>query len=82
VERADEAVNQIQTEALERERLANADLHDILDRLKTEYSLLEDRSKSEITDLTAQLEREQLSSRKAQADFTAEVNVLLPGSGG
>jgi uncharacterized protein YpuA (DUF1002 family) len=82
VERAEEAVNQIQTEALEQERLANADLHDILNRIKTEYSLLEDRSKSEITELTAQLEREQLSSRKAQADFTVEINVLLPGGGG
>jgi hypothetical protein len=75
VARAEDAVSQIQTEALEQERITNASLRDSLDRLKTEFSLLEDRSKSEITDLRQRLEREQLSARTTIADMTAEINV-------
>ena len=76
VARAEDAVSQIQTEALEQERTTNASLRDSLERIKTEFSLLEDRSKSEITDLRERLEREQLSTRTTIADMTAEINVL------
>lgn len=73
--RADEAVSQIQTEALEQERIANSELREKLERLSTEFSLFEDRSKSEITDLKGRLEREQLSSKTLRADLTSEINV-------
>jgi hypothetical protein len=74
--RADEAVSQIQTEALEQERVANTELRERLERLSTEYSLSEERFKSEIADLKGRLEREQITSKTVQADLTAEINVI------
>jgi uncharacterized protein YigA (DUF484 family) len=76
VARADEAVSQMQTEALEQERQVSSELKENLDRIRTEYSLFEDRTKSEISDLSGQLEREQLSARTMKAELTAEINVL------
>ena len=73
--RAEEAVSQIQTEALEQERVANAELREKLERLSTEFSLSEDRYKSEIADLKGRLEREQLSAKTLRADLTSEIDV-------
>jgi len=74
VERADDAVSKIQTEALEQERAANAELRERFERLGTEYSLSEERYKSEITELKGRLEREQLSAKNMIADLTSEIN--------
>ena len=75
VSRADEAVSQIQTEALEQERLANTELRENLERVKSEYSASESRLNSEIADLKGQLEREQLTAKTVQGDLTAEIDV-------
>lgn len=75
VERADDAVSKIQTEALEQERMANAELRERLERLGTELSLSEQQFKSEIAELKGRLEREQLSSKAMKADLTSEINV-------
>ena len=75
VSRADEAVSQIQTEALEQERLANTELRENLERVKSEYSASEARLNSEIADLKGQLEREQLTAKTVQGDLTAEIDV-------
>jgi hypothetical protein len=77
VSRADEAVSQIQTEALEQERLANTELKENLERVKSEYSASEARLSSEIADLKGQLEREQLTAKTVQGDLTAEINVYI-----
>ena len=73
--RADDAASQIQTEALEQERSANTELREKLERISTEFSLAEDRAKSEITDLKGRLEREQLSGKTLRAEFTSEISV-------
>jgi hypothetical protein len=75
VARADEAVNQIQTEALEQERTINSELNEKLGRLSTEFSLSEERSKSEIAELKERLGREQLSAKSIRADLMSEINV-------
>jgi hypothetical protein len=77
VSRADEAVSQIQTEALEQERLANTELRENLERIRSEYSASEARLNSEIADLKGQLEREQLTAKTVQGDLTAEINVYI-----
>jgi hypothetical protein len=75
VSRADEAVSQIQTEALEEERVANTELRENLELIKSEYTASEVRYKSEITELQGRLERERLSAKTVQDDLHAEVNV-------
>jgi hypothetical protein len=75
VVRADEAINQLQTEALEQERIASEELREKLERLSTEFSLSEERFKSEITELKGRLEREQLAAKNVQADLHSEINV-------
>ena len=77
VQRADDAVSQIQTEALEQERVANKELRERLERLSTEFSLSEECLKSEITDLKGRLGREQLSAKNIQSEMTSEINVLF-----
>jgi hypothetical protein len=76
VVRADDAVSQIQTQALENEKLANTELKEKLERLSTEFSLAEDRAKSEISDLKVRLEREQLTAKTLRADLTSEISVF------
>ena len=46
-----------------------------LELLSTEYSLAEERAKSEIADLKGRLEREQLSAKTLRADLTSEISV-------
>lgn len=73
--RAEDAASQIQTEALEQEKLANTELREKLERFSTEFSLAEDRAKSETSDLKGRLEREQLSAKALRAEFTSEISV-------
>jgi hypothetical protein len=73
--RADEAVAQIQTEALEKEREINTELRETLERVRTEFSLLEDSSKNELKELKARLEKEQQSSKYLKDELTAEITV-------
>jgi hypothetical protein len=73
--RADEAVAQIQTEALEKERITNTELRETLERVRTEFSLLEDSSKNEIKELKDRLEKEQRSSKIIKDDLTSEITV-------
>jgi hypothetical protein len=60
---------------LEEERIANTELREKLERLSTEFSLSEERWKSEITDVRGRLEREQLSSKNLRTELTSEINV-------
>jgi hypothetical protein len=60
---------------LEQERVANTELRERLERLSTEYSFSEGRSKSEIAELKGRLEQEQLSARVLRAELTSEINV-------
>lgn len=76
--RADEAVAQIQTEALENERRLTAEFKEKLERLQTETTLIQEQSKSEIQELKGRLQREQASSKSLRAEFTAEISVPLP----
>ena len=76
-ERAEEAVGQVQTEALEQEKSVNAELREKLESLSLEYSLSEERHTSELTDLKARLEREHLSSETTRYELQAEINVSL-----
>lgn len=78
-ERAEEAMGQAQTEALEQERVANVELREKLASLSTEYSLAEERYFSELTDLKARLEREQLSAKTAQSELQTEISVFSLG---
>jgi len=73
--RADEAVAQIQTEALEKERATNSELRETLERVKTEFSLFEDSSKIEIKELKDRLEKEQRSSKLLKDELTSEITV-------
>jgi len=50
-------------------------LKEKLELLSTEYSLAEERAKSEIADLKGRLEREQLSAKTLRADLTSEISV-------
>ena len=74
-ERVEEAVGQVQTEALEQERIANAELREKLGTLSTEYTLAEQRYTSELTDLKARLEREQLTAKTTQSELQTEISV-------
>jgi len=76
VARADDAVNQRQTEALEQERQVTSELRETLDRLRTESSLTEDRLRAEAAGLQRQLENEQTSFKAMKDEMTAEVNVF------
>ena len=71
----EEAVREIQTEALEVERAANVELRDKLGALSTEYSLAEERYSSELADLKARLEREQVAGKTMQSELQAEISV-------
>jgi TATA element modulatory factor len=73
--RADEAVAQIQTEALEEERRVGGELREKLERLQTEMSMVQEQSRSEIQELKGRLDREQASSKSLRAGFTAEISV-------
>lgn len=75
VARADEAVAQIQTEALEKEKQSNVELRETLERARTEFSLFEESSKNEIKELKDRLEKEQLSSKNLKDDLTTEITV-------
>jgi hypothetical protein len=75
--RADEAVNQQQTGALEREQKLTAELRETLDRFRTESSLTEERLRAEITELRRLLETEQMTAKSAKDDLTTEINVLV-----
>ena len=74
--RADNAVNQVQTEALEQERSANKELLERLERLATEYSLSEGHYKSEIAELKGRLEREHGASIIMQNELKSEISVI------
>jgi hypothetical protein len=74
-ERVEEAVGQVQTEALEQERVANAELREKLGTLSTEYSLAEERYTSELMDLKVRLEREQLTAKTTQSELQTEISV-------
>jgi len=78
--RAEEAVAQIQTEALENERNLTADLKEKLERLQTESALAQEQSKSEIQELRGRIEREQASSKTLREELTTEIIVspVLP----
>ena len=71
----DIAIRQAQTAALEQERIANVELRDKLERSATEFSLTEERYKSEIADLRARLEREQTTAKNSQSEMMLEINV-------
>ena len=73
--RADEAVAQIQTEALEKERATNSGLRETLERVRTEFSLFEDSSKIEIKELKDRIEKEQRSSKLLKDELTSEITV-------
>ena len=75
--RADEAVAQIQTEALEKERATNSELRETLERVRTEFSLLEDSSKNETKELKNRLDKEQRSSKLLRDELTSEITVHL-----
>lgn len=75
VVRAEEAVNEKQTEALEQERRANAELREMLEGARSESTLLEDRLTNEIVELKGRLEKEQAAARNTKEEMTAEINV-------
>jgi len=76
--RAEEAVAQIQTEALENERRLAAELKEKLERLQTESALAQEQSKSEIHELKGQIKREQISSKTLRDELTTEITVGPP----
>lgn len=78
-DRAEEAMGRAQTEALEQERVANVELREKLGSLSTEYSLAEESYFSELTDLKARLEREQLSAKTTQSELQTEISVFSLG---
>jgi hypothetical protein len=75
VVRAEEAVNQKQTEALEREQKRTVELRETLDRVRTESSWMEERLHAEISELKRQLDTEQTTAQFMKEELTAEINV-------
>jgi len=73
--RIEEVMGHVQTEALEQERIANAELREKLGTLSTEYSLAEERYTSDLTDLKARLESEQLTAKTIKSELQMEINV-------
>jgi len=78
--RADEAVAQVHTEALENERRLAAELNEKLERLQTESALAQEQSKSEIQELKGRIQREQASSKALRDELTTEIIVHLSAS--
>jgi hypothetical protein len=74
--RAEEAVNQRQTEALEREQKLTAELRETLDRFRTESSLTEERLRAEIDEIKRQLDAEQSTAKSLKEELTAEISVV------